>query len=63
MTDLRTDGTLLEMYKAGLISPKPIFYLDIANQIVNKKLTQKQLAERLGVSTSTIKRAVATFRS
>jgi predicted transcriptional regulator len=61
MIKLRNDGTLQEMYQHGLISHKPIFYLDIVMELESKHLTQIELSRRLGVSRMTIQRAVKTF--
>ena len=62
MIKLRNDGTLQEMYKHGLISYKPIFYLDIVVELESKHLTYPDLARRLGVSLNTINRAVKAFK-
>ena len=61
MTELKKDGTLARMYARGALSYKPIYYLDIVNDLRNKGLTYRQLGERLGVSTKTIQRAVKLY--
>ena len=62
MTELRKDGTLARMYTRGALSYKPIYYLDIVNELRSKGLTYGQLSKRLGVSTKTIQRAVKLFK-
>ena len=61
MTQLKRNGTLARMYARGALSYKPIYYLDIVNDLRNKGLTYQQLSERLGVSTKTIQRAVKLY--
>ena len=62
MTQLKRDGTLARMYARGALSHKPIYYLDIVNDLRDKGLTYQQLSERLGVSTKTIQRAVSLYK-
>jgi len=63
MMKLRNDGTLQEMYKHGLISHKPIFYLDIVMELESKHLTHLALSKRLGITIRTITRAVKAFKT
>ena len=60
--ELRDSGFLTEMYKRGLISHKPIYYLDIYRDKMDNKLTYDCLAARLGVSRATVLRAVKSLK-
>ena len=62
LKDARDSGLLTEMYKRGLISHKPIFYLDIYLDKTSKRLTYQSLADRLGCSKSTILRAINSIK-
>ncbi len=62
MIKLRNDGTLQEMYRHGLITYKPIFYLDIVVDLESKHLTQVELSNRLGINVRTIQRAVKALK-
>ena len=62
LTKLKKDGSLDLLYKEGIISHKPIYYLDIYNELKSKKLSQQDLAIRLGVCKKTIQRANKMFK-
>ncbi|KKM19879.1 hypothetical protein LCGC14_1651170 [marine sediment metagenome] len=62
LKEARDSGLLTEMYKRGLISHKPIFYLDIYLDKTSKRLTYQSLADRLGCSKSTILRAINSIK-
>ena len=63
LKEARDSGFLTEMYKRGLISHKPIFYLDIYLDKTGKHLTYQQMGDRIGCSKSTILRAMNSIRN
>ena len=63
MLEAKDNGLLAEMYTRGLIDHLPGYYLDIYLDKTKKKLTYKQSAQNLGISISTVVRAVKAIRS
>ncbi len=62
MVAAKDNGLLAEMYTRGLIDHIPSYYLDIYLDKTNKGLTYKAIAERLGISISTVVRACKAIK-
>lgn len=58
----RDNGFLAELYKRGFLSRKTIAYLDIYMDKTTKHLTYQDQADRLGVSVSTVLRAINSIK-
>lgn len=58
--------TLIELYRAGLVSPKASFYIELAEKKeslkatgMNNKQAEQKLSEDMKISTRTVRRASA----